>query len=447
MKATRKLRRHQQPQTFREGVRQFLTPQVYKQVRQAAPRSRKCPRWDLQPLVLVLLCMTWAAGDSSAEQFETARGFYVSCYAGRRRPGKTLAGFQKALARVSTRQLRALAQGVREQIVQRYGERLLFHGWVPLGCDGSRGECPRSAELKARLGPAGKEDSAPTVWLTAFVHLGLGLLWSWRLGKGNADERAHLRQMLPLLPPQALIVADAAYMGYELARAVLKAERQFLWRLSSRVDLYMSGQTPLEDWEEGEVYYWPQYAQQKGLPPVIGRLIRIRGHESQRDVWLLTSVLDPAGLSCETAGLFYRWRWRNEGLFRIYKRTVQKFKFSSRTVALVHREAEVSLLALQVVLAHADLALRPSRSEGEVVVSPRKVQLEIRRELTPRGHGRLAPYSRRLEGCRVLPRVQHSPKTRRPWPRRKPHEPPKPPKLHTLTARQNAMLQQHFEAG
>ena len=109
MKATRKLRR--QPQTFREGVRQFLTPQVDKQVRRAAPRSRKCPRWDLQPLVLILLCMTWAAGDSSAEQFEVARGFYVSCYAGRRRPGKTLAGFQKALARVSTRQLRTLAQG------------------------------------------------------------------------------------------------------------------------------------------------------------------------------------------------------------------------------------------------------------------------------------------------------------------------------------------------
>lgn len=444
MKVSRKVRRAQRPQSVMDGVRQFLTPQVWKQVRQAGRPARRLPRWDLQPLVLMLLLMTFSAGDSQAEQFETARGFYVSCYVGRKRPGKTLAGLQKALARVSTRQLRVLAQGVRDQIVARYGERLRIHGWAPLGCDGSRVECPRTAELEARLGQAGKEDSAPTVWLTAFVHLGLGLLWSWRLGKGTADERVHLRQMLALLPAQALIVADAAYMGYELARAVLGAERQFLWRLCSRVDLYTPAQAVLETWEEGLVYYWPQYAQQKGLPPVAGRLIRVRGREVKRDVWLLTSVLDAAQLSRETAALFYRWRWRNEGLFRTYKRTVRKLKFSSRTVALVHREAEVSLLALQVLLAHADLALRQPGTEGEVVVSPRKVQLAIRHELHACS-GRRADYARRLAGCGVTPRQQTSPKARRVWPRRKPHQPPKPPRLHTLTARQITLLQSHLD--
>jgi IS5 family transposase len=55
------------------------------------------------------------------------------------------------------------------------------------------------------------------VWVTAFVHLGTGLLWSWRLGPGNADERQHLLQLLHTLPARALIIADAAYMGYELA--------------------------------------------------------------------------------------------------------------------------------------------------------------------------------------------------------------------------------------
>lgn len=308
------------------------------------------------------------------------------------------------------------------------------------------GQLPRTAELEARLGQAGKDDSAPTVWLTAFVHLGLGRLWSWRLGKGTADERGHLRQMLTLLPAEALIVADAAYMGYDLARAVLGAERQFLWRLSSRVDLYTPTQAALETWEEGLVYDWPQYAQQRGLPPVAGRLIRVRGCAAKRDVWLLTSVLDSARLSRETAALFYRWRWRNEGLFRTYKRTLRKLKFSSRTLALVHREAEVSLLALQVLLAHADLMLRTPGTEGEVVVSPRSVQRLIRRELTPRGSGRLGSYSRRLDGCRVKPRQQTSPKARRDWPRRKPHEPPKPPRLHTLTARQITLLQSHLDA-
>ena len=64
MKAARKLRKLQQPQSLMEFVRQFLTPQVWKQARQAVPLRRRKPRWDLQPLVLVLLAMTWAAGDS-----------------------------------------------------------------------------------------------------------------------------------------------------------------------------------------------------------------------------------------------------------------------------------------------------------------------------------------------------------------------------------------------
>ena len=43
------------------------------------------------------------------------------------------------------------------------------------------------------------------------------------LGKGNASEREHLRQMIPRLPPAALIVADAGYVGYELAAALVAA--------------------------------------------------------------------------------------------------------------------------------------------------------------------------------------------------------------------------------
>jgi hypothetical protein len=55
----------------------------------------------------------------------------------------------------------------------------------------------------------------------------------------------------------------------------------------------------------------------------------------KRDVWLLTDVLDSARLSVATAAMFYRWRWRNEGVFRTDKRTINKLKLSSRTVRLV----------------------------------------------------------------------------------------------------------------
>jgi DDE family transposase len=447
MKAARKLRKLKQPQSLLEWIRQFLTPQVWKQARQAVPRGRRKARWDLQPLILVCLVMTWAAGDSELERFEAARGFYAMAYESRRRPGKTLAGFQKALARIPMRQFWALAQGVRDQIQRNYAGRMLIDGFVPMGCDGSRVECPRAAELEARLGKGSSETSAPTAWVTAFVHLGLGLLWSWRIGTGDADERLHLREMLHLLPPQVLVVADAAYFGYELAVAILRHDQSFLMRLSSKNYLYAAEDTPLEEWQEGHVYYWPETAQKEKRRPLLCRLIRVKAKgKTKNDVWLLTNILDSQKLSAKTAAKFYRWRWRNEGLFRTYKRTLKKLKLSSRTVKLIHRELEASLLATQILLAHADLALRPHGAAGEIAISPRKVLIEIRREIKSDSAStrRTPKYRRRLEKCRAERRRQTSSKASREWPRRKTHKAPAPPKFRTMRAAQKALLQQYI---
>jgi hypothetical protein len=128
MKTARKLRNLQQPRSLLDFARQFLTPQVFKQARQAVSRKRTAPRWDLQPLLMVALAMTWAAGDSQEEKFETARGFYVANHETRRRPGKTLEGFQKALSRIPMRLLWALAAGVRRHIERCLGHRLQVDG-------------------------------------------------------------------------------------------------------------------------------------------------------------------------------------------------------------------------------------------------------------------------------------------------------------------------------
>ena len=75
--------------TLLQSLGEFLTPEVWKQVRKAVAR-RKMPRWDVGPLLLVLLAMTWCCGESLPEKFEAARGFYVICHDKRRRPGAGL---------------------------------------------------------------------------------------------------------------------------------------------------------------------------------------------------------------------------------------------------------------------------------------------------------------------------------------------------------------------
>src|SRR5262252_2152674 len=72
------------PQSFLQCLGHFLTPQVWKQAQQAVPR-RRAWRWQTQPLLFVVLCMTWCTGESLPERFETARAFYLALHQRRRR--------------------------------------------------------------------------------------------------------------------------------------------------------------------------------------------------------------------------------------------------------------------------------------------------------------------------------------------------------------------------
>jgi hypothetical protein len=439
---TKNTRRRLRPQarSFVHCLREFLTPALWKQAHGRRRCQRRSSRWGTQPLVLLLLLMTWCCGDSQPERFETAKAFCVALLPKRRRPGRTVQGFQKALAKLPTRVLRMVATGIRKVLAARLAERWFDEGFIALGCDGSRVECPRSVELEQRLGRCNKERAAPSVWVTALVHLRLGVPWAWRVGKGTACERSHLLHMLPLVPTAALLVADAGYCGFALAQQLVQHNVSFLLRMSSNVTLYTEHAVAWADFREEMVYHFP--AQHKQIEaPLRLRLIRVRAKKHKDDVWLLTNVLDKKRLSAASAATFYRRRWENEGQFRAYKRTLAKMKLLSRTVRLVHREAEGSLLALQLMLAQGVLAVSQRRSQGaESVCSPRKVLLAIRQEMNTRLRRSSGKYLARLRQAVRERRQRTSAKAVRVWPRRKPHRAPKPPRLLMLTQLQKALI-------
>lgn len=429
------------------ALKYWLTPQVWKQAHQVHRPQHGPQRWNLHPLVMVMVLMTWTSGDSEAERFASARAFYVARHQREKRPGASFQGFQQALAKLPQPVLQALLAAVRQRLTQLYQRYWSSNGFVVLACDGSRLECPRSAALEKRLGCCSKPDSAPMLYVTALVLLPAGLLWSWCVGPGTASEHEQLRQLLTTLPRCALLVADACYLGYDLYADILRVQAAFLVRVSSRAYLYTQQRQPLKDYRQGLVYYWPGAAQRAGRPPLCLRLIRVGGKKGQ-DVWLLTSVLEPERLSRHQAAEIYRWRWRIEGVFRTYKRTLPKLKLWSRTEALVYREAEVSLLALQLLLAQG---MQRQRADGRVVLvlgSPRQMLLRLRGEITTTIGAALGPwqqrwYRARLEQVRFGGRRK---KVRRRWPRRKDHQPPKPPKLRVMPKQLKAKMEQLLNA-
>jgi len=436
-----------------EILREFLTPALWKQAHRVRRRTQRkeSSRWMVQPLVLMLLLMTWSYGESQADRFECAKAYCQVCLQKRRGPGKTVQGFQKALARLPVAVLRTLAAGVRKVLAARLGEHWFVEGFVPIGCDGSRVECARTTELEKHMGQAGKAKSAPTLWVTALVHLRWGVPWAWRLGKGTASEREHLVHLLSVLPRFALLVADAGYFGFCLTEQLVRQHVMFLLRMSSNVTLYTREHVRLEHYREGEVYYWPaRKDREAGAVPLHLRLIRIRAKRRRNDVWLLTNVMDKERLPHALAGQMYRWRWQNEGCFRTYKHTLKKVKLVSRTVRLVHREAEGSWLALQLLLTQGVLAqmerlakppATPSECEQEMKCSPRKILIAIREEINSAPRNRGPAYEERLHQARGEHRQRTSAKASRLWPRRKRHKPPKPPELRQLSDAQKSELE------
>src|SRR4051812_18455555 len=347
------------------SLRQFLTPEVWKQAHHAARAAsgRHDPRWTLQPLILIWALMTWCAGQTDAERFLTARTFYVRVHRPKRkRPGKHFGGFHKAVARLPMTVWWAVGDAVRRQLERVLADHLVVDGWTAFGCDGTRLECPRTQQLEDDLGRAGKSGSAPMLWVTALVSLRTGVLWSWRTGTAKSGERRHLLELTEDLPrsPLApvLLVCDAGFVGYELIATLLGRGRSFLIRLSSQAQLSSDEGVEVTTFREGLFWYWTDRAEEAERPPLRVRVIRVASPERKHDVWLVTDVLDPRRLSAESAGRLYRMRWESECFFKTYKRVVKDIRLVSETTVMVAREAEGALLACQLLLAQGALALK-----------------------------------------------------------------------------------------
>jgi hypothetical protein len=82
-----------------------------------------------------LRALTWTTGDSVAERFETAKAYVIACRPKRRRPGRTVQGFETARDRLPLAVLRALAAGLRTTLLRLVPPHA--EGFRVVGCDGS----------------------------------------------------------------------------------------------------------------------------------------------------------------------------------------------------------------------------------------------------------------------------------------------------------------------
>src|SRR5208337_2756003 len=100
------------------------------------------------------------------------------------------------------------------------------------------------------------------------------------------------------------------------------------------------------------------------------------------------------------AARFYRMRWGSECFFRTYKRVVKYVRLVSRTAPMVVQDAEIWLLACQLLLGQGALALKVRGKRAcrdELKCGAAEVLREIRRELdTAREPASRTSFAKRL---------------------------------------------------
>lgn len=441
------------------GVRynaEYLKLALHWLLRQAAWNSiqfRADCTWLPRQLAAAALLWAWSDELTLGERFHTARRIAEHLY----RPQQEFAGsvqaFLKLLVRWTSTLVSVVQAAFRERMQDALAGQWTVQGWVLFGVDGSRVDLPRTQSneaayslartktgkklkrnrrLKPRTAAHTKKANTPQMWLTLLFHVGTGLPWSWRIGPTGSSEREHWRQMLPELPEQALIAADAGFVGYNYIQAVIASGRHLVLRVGSNVRLLRKLGWSRES--AGTVYLWPERAAQKEQPPLVLRLVVALG--GKHPVYLVTSA--PQSRLSDTQVIeVYRRRWGIELYFRHLKQTFQRRKLRSTSAGHARVELEWSLLGLWGMALYAQAQLTKQHMDPQQL-SVAGVLRAFRRMLRDYRH----PAQRRDSLSALLQRALRDPyrrkdKTSRNYPRKKQPDPPAgPPEILSATKTQ-----------
>lgn len=394
-------------------------------------------RWTDRLLVLVMLLLVWSGLPTLQERFAEARSAVVAMYASRQRPGKTWAGFIAKMRRHSPRLLALVTGHLRRQMVQRLATCWRVGGFVAFGVDGTKIDCTRTLANQRRFKIGGKKKSGPQQLLVTLLHLGSGIPWAFRRSDAKASERGLLRQMLGELPPQALLVADAGFVGYDVMATILGQGYSLLMRAGANLPLLRQLGYHVRE-KHGLVYLWPRRAQKAGDEPLVLRQIILTDGRNRR-MCLLTN-LSAAELSVAQAAALYRRRWGVELLFRAMKQTLARRKMLSDTPA--HAAVELDwTVAAQWLLSLLLWATRAQKAPVHRGFA--EVLRVVRAAMAGRGDHRASLW-RRLREIRPDRYVRLRPKAARHWPHKKNDQPCGIPKMRMATPQEIRLAQEVY---
>ncbi len=452
-------------ETALAGVLKWLLADVKKDALAWRPECR----WTTPALIAVAILWVWLDEPTLTGRYERSLKIGRRLY--RAVPKVSYTAFTKLLGRHTRAALDLMKPLLRRRMERSLASHVLLAGFALFGVDGSRLALPRTESNEARFSPASsrrkrgkakggqgrkksrsrsrsaaaraqyakaKKADNPQLWLTTMWHAGTGLPWDWRLGPSDSSERAHLMEMLNDLPANALLVADAGFVGYDYWKAILAGGRHFLIRVGGNVKLLKRLGVARET--EQTIYLWPDKNAKKNQPPLVLRLIVV--HDGKQAWYLATSVLEKSKLSDADVAKAYQASWGIELFYRNFKQTFGCCKLRSHAADNAETEANWSLLGLWTMLLHAHVVqhrhrIPPRRMSVANVLHAYRTILREYKSFPDPGESLVE-----LLTAAVTDNYLRTNKRSRNHPRKKAHEPIKKPVITKATKSQVQYAQQ-----
>ena len=200
--------------------------------------------------------------------------------------------------------------------------------------DGSTSDLPDTKENAAffsRPSNGTRDGAFPQVrWLVA-AESGTGALLGASFGPYTVGEQTLAKDLLPVLGPGMVVLADRNFLSHALARDVLATGAHILWRASASFTL-----TPTQVLAEGSYLAVLHPARKADGPPITVRVIEYTVHTSPADgtttgggdgdeeetsevFALVTDLLDPEAYPALDLACAYPMRWGCETVIGHHK--------------------------------------------------------------------------------------------------------------------------------
>ena len=212
---------------YRHPLLAAISPMVGK--RSTDPKRRG--GWTELAITLCSILMAWSEASTLLDRFSNA------CELAGALKADTYTGFSLARRRLGVMLVGRVRASLAARLQDIPAGLWTTRGWCVFAIDGSKFDAPRTADNETAMGVTACDRAGPQMLATILVHLGSCVLWNWRIGKGHGSERAHLSRLIASTPSNALLVADAGFMGFDCLREVVDAGRHVLVRLAGNARL------------------------------------------------------------------------------------------------------------------------------------------------------------------------------------------------------------------